>query len=449
METRSTVFTILVIFAITCILCVISNQNATRNSNWGVRVKQLHTLTLTKTIPKSVKTKSHGSRLSTHTNNTVNLITPLFWDNVEGAYMITLRVGQSDVEFVLDTGSSQLSAKGAGCQWQNCTGASCTTVACPCGFNTDGNPRSDCRLHYYIPTGKALNPGEGGAGTSTTLKYGSQEDTVSHFDDSVALRQHHLVTCKDLLTQIPSTIPVTTQSYQTLGNLVVHRVSRIQGSSSSNLLGLSRPPDTVAAESGRVVIEKLFGGRQSIWNLILRPTEGWFTSGPPPSCFTNVKYTPLVNPSEFNLFLTKFYIVPILSISVGNATKQNMVKLPRSKTPKFCLIDTGTTLTYGSTRLGYAMRQAGWSERHSLWEIEFGNNKEYVKITYSADQLIDPENTQQSVLQVDPGRTLDDFDDIFPLDSCLLFGVLMMQNMMWCFDLDNNRLGVQALPSLV
>ena len=122
-----------------------------------------------------------------------------------------------------------------------------------------------------------------------------------------------------------------------------------------------------------------------------------------------------------------------------------MRKISKTQMPKYCLVDTGTTLTYGSTRLGHAMMEAGWQENISLFEIEFGNKEQHITVTYSAAQLADPENPQFSVIQVEQGRTLDDFDSIFPKDSCLLFGILMMQNMMWCFDLANNRMGIHPL----
>lgn len=444
MKTQTSILIILFIFAITYILCVISNQNTERSHNWDTRFEKIQFNSTHRNLQHIFR--NSRNRFSINSGRPNVLVAPLFWDVVEGAYMITLRVGKSDVEFVLDTGSSQLSAKGTGCLWENCTGDTCTTIACPCGFNTkDGKPREDCRKHYYIPTGKALKPGEQGAGTSTKLKYGSQEDTVAHFDDTVALKQY-TITCEQLQIQ-PVNIDTNNYSnndvYHSLGNIVVHRVSKIEGSSSSNLLGLSQPPDIVAPESGQVVIDKLFGGRKSQWNLILRPTGGWWTLGPPAPCFKNVKYVPLVNPSEFNLFLTKFYIIPIRSISVSVGT--TMRKISKTQMPKYCLVDTGTTLTYGSTRLGHAMMEAGWQENVSLFEIEFGNKEQHITVTYSAAQLADPENPQFSVIQVEQGRTLDDFDSIFPKDSCLLFGILMMQNMMWCFDLANNRMGIHPL----
>lgn len=372
-------------------------------------------------------------------------VAPLWWDNEEGAYMIQLRVGKGDVEFVLDTGSSLISAKGPGCKWTNCVKKSCSTTSCPCGLDATGKERTDCSLHYYNPAGKPLKPGEGGAGTSTVLTYGSQEDTVSHYDDVVAL-PHVTLSCSQLEVQVPQGAHPA-ESYHSLGNVVVHRVSHIMGSSSSNLLGLACPPDVPSTEASNVVLQKLFGGFDAQWSLVLRPQGGWWAMGPL-TCFTDVKFMPLLNPPEFNQFVTKFYIVPIRSIAVGR-NEHTLKTLPSHETPRFCLIDTGTTLTYGSTKLGDALKKKGWNERTSYFQIQLGDKERHVTITYSPTQMRDPDYPDSSVLQVDRGRTLDDFDTIFPSGgSCVLFGVLMMRNMMWYFDLAENRVGVQELPRL-
>ena len=406
---------------------------------------------------RASKTRKHKSRLSKPSSTLFEPvrsqiqktgmppIAPLWWDDEEGAYMIQMRVGQGDVEFVLDTGSSQLSAKGHGCQWTNCGGDSCNTKACPCGVDASGKERTDCSLHYYKPAGRALKPGEGGAGMSTVLTYGSQEDTVSHYYDIVAL-PHVTMPCQELEMNTPRSA-MKTSEYHSLGNVVVHRVSHIEGTSSSNLLGLACPSHNESTDAGsHVVLQKLFGGYDAQWSIIIRPTGGWWAMGSLP-CFPNTKYMPLVNPPEFNQFVTKFYIVPIRSIAVG-FNQHSLKTLSRADTPKFCLIDTGTTLTYGSPRLGAALKKKRWDERKSYFQIELGDKKNHVTITYSPAQMRDPDYPDSSVLQAEHGRTLDDFDTIFPAGTCLLFGIFMMRNCYWEFDLAQERVGIQELPPL-
>lgn len=394
-------------------------------------------------------------------------VAPLWWDDDEGAYMIQLRVGGGNVEFVLDTGSSQLSAKGPGCRWTNCgeggtgeNGGACTTRSCPCGNDENGDPRTDCSDHYYISQGKPLRPGEGGAGTSTTLTYGSQQDTVSHVVDAVSLPHTVDVTCARILTGDAPTGPLNLTglvggaAHHSLGNIVVHQVSHIQGTSSSNLLGMACPHDFNSDSNSRytdeggthVVLEKLFGGYDAQWSVVFRPTGGWWAMGPL-TCFGPVQYVQLASPRQFELFVTKFYILPVLSVSVG-ARASHMTTLPRSACPRYCIVDTGTTYTYGPVSFGKALKKSGWDERRSFFRIALGTRKQHATITYTPEQMRDPEFPDSSVLQVDPGRTLDDYDDIFPPNtSCILFGAMMMCNMYWEFDLAHRRVGIHALPS--
>jgi Flp pilus assembly pilin Flp len=376
-------------------------------------------------------------------------LAPLWWDDEEGAYMIELVIGAGLVELVLDTGSSQLSAKGSGCQWTNCEdGGSCSTRSCPCGFDKDGRERTDCSGHYYQPTGTALNPGEQGAGTSTQLTYGSQEDTVSHYMDAVGI-PHVPLTCTDLAVQVPEgprdQAVGNADDVFDLGNVVVHRVHQISGSSSSNLLGLARPAleGMGSAEQGKfVVLDKLYGGFAPHWSIILRPEGGWWAMGPLP-CFKSVHYMPLVDPPAFNQFLTHFYVVDIHNMAVG-PTPASLKKVRNA--PKYAIIDTGTTYTYASTRLGDVLDKMGFDEASWYIEFELGDRNDPVKITYSPEQMQDPDFPTASVLQCSAGRTLDDYDSIFPRKTnVLLFGAIMMRNCYWEFDLDKRRLGVQPL----
>ena len=70
-----------------------------------------------------------------------------------------------------------------------------------------------------------------------------------------------------------------------------------------------------------------------------------------------------------------------------------------------------------------------------------------MEITYDSTQMKDPDFPSTSVLQCTEGRTLDDYDTIFPSNlNVMLFGALMMRNCYWDFDLNNMRVGVQPLP---
>ncbi len=349
-------------------------------------------------------------------------VVPIWWDDSEGAYMIKLHVGKGLIECVIDTGSNQLSAKGSECQWTNCDEGSCSTQTCPCGLDEMGRRRKDCSNLMYRPTGEHM-------GTGGKLTYGSQEDTVQHWNDDVNIPCMQL-SCDNLLSTVGE-LGMKTDTYQSIENIMVHLVTHIRGTSASNLFGLAMPTDDSS------LVAKLFPNKKPCWSIVLRNGGGWWAMGALP-CFSKVEYAPLVDPPAFRSFVTQFYVVPLTSMWVGS-NAGDMVQVKKG-VPKYCIIDTGTTLTYGSTTLGKGLSEKGWSETLSFIKLVLGS----VEITWSPKQLADPDYQDSSIIQVTKGRTLDDFDTIFP-SGALLLGVLMMRNCYWEFDCVNHRLGIQAL----
>lgn len=164
-------------------------------------------------------------------------VAPMMWDDSEGAYMASLVVGEGVVELVLDTGSSQLSVKGPGCQWKTCNGNRCSVEACPCGFTESGKPRTDCTDHYYQPSGYKISPGEKGSGMNTTMTYGSQTDTIEHYVDTVHVSVTSSQVMCDDLKYVPRKQDMTNNTPISPGmeGVIVHRVLHIEGSSSSKI----------------------------------------------------------------------------------------------------------------------------------------------------------------------------------------------------------------------
>lgn len=372
-------------------------------------------------------------------------LAPLRWDDDEGAYMVNLTVGLGGVELVLDTGSSQLSVKGSGCQWRQCDGQSCNLVSCPCGVDARGKPRLDCREHYYQPKGTRLQPGEMGAGMNTVMTYGSQVDTIEHYADTVSL-QTTVSSCDELLSVAPDRLGSTMTPASAHRPVIVHRVLHIDGSSSSNLLGLSRPNKGTVEHGSRVLLESLLDG--DVWGVVLMGDTGWLVFGALPCFASPPHYVPLLQPRAFSGFLTSFYIVEVQSVWVG-ASPSQLRELPSTAAPKWCIVDTGTTFTYGSPRLGAGLDAVGYTETGSVLQLRLGSKKSPLVLTYTPQQLADPDSPQHSIIQAWPGRTLDDYDSIFPPSAggVLLLGALMMNNSYWEFDLGNNRMGVTPLPT--
>lgn len=405
----------------------------------------------------------------------------LFWDNDEGAYMMRVRMGKGDVEAVVDTGSSNISAKGSDCTWTNCgengNGDACVTQACPCGVDRrDGTPRENCDDFYYRPRGSYVKPGHDGAGSKTTLVYGSQKDKVAHFMEEVSLpcMAASDVSCATLL-QGDDHVPPEENNEYLLGKMIVHLVHHITGTSSSNLFGLARPEAAATSKNQRrrgrdgsvrhengayVVVQKLFRASSSssptaavgVWSLLLHKKTGWLALGSLEPCARPVAYVPMVDPAAFSFFVTHFYVIEVVSLEVGlRPDTLQTVKRP----PKYCLLDTGTTYTYASPELGAQMQQdfgyteLGWCMRLTLGSRggERGGERgsERVVLNYAATDLVDEAFPESSVFQCLPGKTLADFDAIFTSRDVLLFGALMMRNAYWEFDMEKKRVGCSQL----
>lgn len=377
-------------------------------------------------------------------------LAPLTWSDSEGAYMIQLFLGTGPVQLVLDTGSCQVSAKVEGCQWTECAddrggeeGAhGCTVQACPCD-------QGDCTMHYYKPSSQGAPLQPGSHGYSNTMKYGSQTDQVSHVLDKVVIPKL-LLTCPQLLhaphTRGPSRLlhqKNPSQDSSLTADMVVHQVHRIKGTSTSNMFGLARPDRTPHTQRTPVVLDHLFRALHThntdskVWSLLLFEKHGWWALGSIP-CFRKKQVMPLVDPPAFREFVTKFYIVPLTRMEVG-PTLDTMRRVPRA--PSHVVIDTGTTYTYGSTRLGTALDKLGYDERS--WYVRFTLGT--TVLLFHPHQLTDPDFPESSVIQCTPGRTLDTFDTIFADTHVLLWGAYMMRNMYWEFNLHTNTVGVEVV----
>lgn len=365
-------------------------------------------------------------------------LAPLTWSDAEGAFMIQLSIGSGQVYLVLDTGSSQVSAKVDGCEWTQCPeSGDCSVQACPCD-------KGDCTLEYYRPShASSALVNAGTYGYSTTMKYGSQEDTVSHAVDRVTIPKV-AATCNQLLSGGAARFSRGRMDEGVSADMVIHKVHRIKGTSTSNMFGLARP-ELAGGDSKQpaAVLDKLFDGTsQKVWSLLLYYKTGWWALGRIP-CFAPT-YVPLVQPRAFSQFVTKFYVLPVIAIEAG-PTVELMRPIASSKCPKYCVVDTGTTYTYGSERLGSSLDKLGYDER--TWFVRFvlGEGKQVVELLFTPEQLRDPDIPGSSVLQCWTGRTLDGFDGMFSGANVLLWGAYMMRNMYWEFDVGRHRVGVAPL----
>lgn len=359
-------------------------------------------------------------------------LVPLRWDKDEGAFMISLYVGAGEepVEFVLDSGSGSLSAKGPGCKWTSCGESGqdvCTTQACPCRADKTGKK---CNASRYVPQGRKLRPGESGAGKETTVAFGSQEDTVTHFMEDVHMPHATAESCQAALNGGT----LRADAKHLMSNVVVHQVHAIKGTSTSNIMGLSLP----APGNTQVVVSRL----TDVWSLVLFDTKGWFALQSMQSCFPNTQFMKLVWPREFSSFMTRFYVVPLKKLEVVNGNSAVTV----GNCPQFVVFDTGTTCCYTEPTLGAHMRQTcSYSPQSSGLVFTLKGESGDVLLDYSASELRDPDNPSLSSFNCEPDTTLPDYHDIFGNTSVVLFGAVPMRNRYWEYDLSKKRLGVHKL----
>ena len=361
-------------------------------------------------------------------------LVPLRWDKDEGAFMISLYVGAGaePVEFVLDSGSGSLSAKGPDCQWTSCGESgqdTCITQACPCKADKTGKK---CKASRYVPQGRKLRPGERGAGKDTVVTFGSQEDTVTHFLEDVHMPHATAGSCEAALTSAG----LKADARHVMSDVVMHQVHAIKGTSTSNIMGLSLP----APGNTQVVVSRL----SDVWSLVLFDTHGWFALQSMQTCFPKTQFMKLVWPREFASFMTRFYVVPLLKMEVVNgAGPGTALRDP----PKFVVFDTGTTCCYAEPGLGARMRAfCGYDSGSSglMFTLQ-GEGGKVVVLNYTATELRDPDNPPQSSFNCDPDTTLPDYHDIFGDTSVILFGAVPMRNRYWEYDLGKKRLGVVTL----
>jgi hypothetical protein len=141
-------------------------------------------------------------------------------------------------------------------------------------------------------------------------------------------------------------------------------------------------------------------------------------------------------------FVSRFYTVRLLTLRAG-PTLNTMVAV--SGAPKYAVLDTGTTYTYGHVELGHALDKAGYDEQTWYIQLLLGERSRPVTLTYSPRQMADPEVPHASVLQVTRGRTLDSFHDLFGGNNVLLMGAYMMRDKYWEFDVGKNSVSVESV----
>jgi len=272
--------------------------------------------------------------------------------------------------------------------------------------------------------------------------YGSQQSLVTHYWEPFEIYQLHL-NCEQIVMksdfdhsrQILEELHPNGLPLLKFGPTIVHLIHEIEGSTTSNIFGLAR-----GTESGdTVLLNSIFGKLAPVWSMFTLAERSGFIAFGSLRCFGEPTYVPLVLPEEFEYFLTKFYIVPVVAVYVDDK------KIPESGTPRFLITDTGTTNSYGSSRFGKSLELASWKEGKSTISFVIGDNINNYVLKYTPEDYKDPEGHYLSTINLTKTRTLENFDQIFKGVNVFLMGARLMNNIYWEYDLLNNRLGIIQL----
>ena len=354
------------------------------------------------------------------------LIVPLWWDAAEDAFMIEVKLGQSWVACVFDTGCSSASAKGSTCHWTHCSEANdvCAVESCP-GVGGKYVPAEDAVVDIYSDPRLTL-----GSQSSTGAVY---VETVSFFDYRpscaalAAAPQRFESAVGFYSAAAPAGLPL-----RRFPGCRVRRVTSITGGTSSNIFGMAR------AKSGRggssSLLESMAVG--GVWSMYLGAESGFFSLSAM-RCWGTPLYVPLVSPYTFRRFATHFYTVGIAAVEVG--TQDGHFVPVVASTPKYLVLDTGTANTYGSLQFGDALAAAGFdSSVHHLRLIldTSGKHSSGVAITLEPQQL--------RSLCVSVHNVLPAFQTLFGRDDVLLMGARCLRGLYLEFDVHRSRLGIAS-----
>jgi len=348
------------------------------------------------------------------------LIVPLWWDAAEDAFMIEVKLGQSWVACVFDTGCSSASAKGSTCHWTHCSEANdvCAVESCP-GVGGKYVPAEDAVVDIYSDPRLTL-----GSQSSAGAVY---VETVSLFDyrpscAALAAAPRQFESALGFYSAAaPAGLPL-----RAFPGCRVRRVTSITGGTSSNIFGMAR------AKSGRgggssLLKSMAVGG---VWSMYLGTDSGFFSLSTM-RCWGTPMYVPLLSPHAFRRFSTHFYTVGIAAVEVG--TREGHFVPVVASTPKYLVLDTGTANTYGSLQFGGALAAAG-----------FDASVHHLRLLLGSGVAITLEPLQLRSLCVSAHNVLPAFQTLFGRDDVLLLGARCLRGLYLEFDVHRSRLGIAS-----
>ena len=342
------------------------------------------------------------------------LILPLKWSKYEGAYTLSMTLGSSIMTLVVDSGSAHCSVQGESCIYRKCNRLKqCKDIKCPCGeivcpfYKAD---KSKLIRHSWL---------------QRILIYGSQENEVKHYVDTIKLGSKQSEPC------------------------VIYVIDKIKGDTTSSILGLALLHKTKSSSISYTFLDAYWKNNSSSksWTIWFENKKARITFDP--IDIEPMTHIPLVPLSDHRLSLlsrvgVNFYMTELIAIGLSYNDDERWWSIDQSidhiayqeKThfPRFCLWDTGTLLTMSCNQVGNILsKELNYNPSRDRFHLLFKN---YTRLSWEPNEI-------SNALYISDS-SLSGFNESFQGINILLIGLQQMrsQNSIYSFDLDHNIMSI-------
>lgn len=316
---------------------------------------------------------------------------PMWYDDYEQAYMILLTVGDRDIALVFDTGSASLMVKDESCRHRG--------RACPVSNNA------------YLPSSSAV-----------ALRAPHERPEKTTFGSQTVFSKPYLDTVK--------------MQGVVYGTVKVHSISRIEGTTTSNVMGMA--PYVMGRDGERKSLaDELFRSKpEKAFTLDLINDYGivYFTRARSVDPQVRLHRAPLVAPPSFASFSTRFYTIQFSTVTTDAGRVYDGRK--DRGVPRYLMIDTGTTHTYLPRAFARMLAAHGWVNGRSGMTFNFDGGAQWC---LPASLYNDEHNTSSLIGFGNGGRNA--FDEAFGDTGAILVGAIAMRRTVWEHDLENMTMG--------
>lgn len=315
---------------------------------------------------------------------------PMWYDDFEQAYMILLTIGENDIALVFDTGSASLMVKDDRCVHRG--------QPCPLSKNPYRPSQHAISLH---PPDRRLD--------RTT--FGSQTVYSRAYMDVVKMQG------------------------RAYGHVKVHSISRIEGTTTSNVMGMA-PYVMQASGERKSLADDLFRDKKErAFTIDLIDDFGvvYFSRASTVDPEVRLHRAPIIVPPSFRDFSTRFYTIEFSNIRTDSGRVYD--PKTRGSVPRYLMIDTGTTHTYLPREFARTLVAEGWRNGTSSLVFNFPNGSQWCLPA----SLYNDEVGRSSLIGFGGPRNA--FDEAFGNTRAILVGAIAMRRTVWEHDLESMTMG--------